>query len=143
MLVAPMHDNRLNTAWEAWRQEQMALEPDKPTIEYTPSFKPFVAGWHARINAALKSWNASDEQMIRDEFERFEQGHHAMFEHIVTRVSDEKKLRRDVEALRGAMRTMGGDPDDSPLYRRITNQRNEIKRLQAVIDALSASSRDE
>jgi hypothetical protein len=101
------------------------------------SYMKFKAGWVARVNAArtsLGSYSVDGSDAVMYETMRLLEEHIRHLDRLVFsnwRVGNERA--REIEKLRLMIRESGGDPDDAPLWRRISEQRKEIRRLSRLV----------
>lgn len=104
----------------------------------------FKAGWMARIHAArasIGSYSVDGADAVMYETMRLLEKHINHLDRLVYsnyRVGNERARR--IEDLQRMIRESGKDPVDAPLWRRVSEQRREIKRLAREIAALKAAS---
>lgn len=97
------------------------------------AYMRFKAGWTGRVNAArasLNSYSVDGADAVMYEAMRLLEEHIRHLDRTVFstwRVNNERA--REIDKLRLMIREMGGEPDDAPLWRRISEQRKEIRRL--------------
>lgn len=102
------------------------------------SYMKFKAGWMARANAArtsLGSYTVDADDAVMFETMRLLEEHIKHLDRLMFsdwRVGNERA--RKIEALNAMIRGSGGDPDEAPLWRRISEQRREIRRLTKLVN---------
>ena len=135
-MTTPTHDHAVSRAFEETQEFEQALREfldAHPDAERKDAWAPFSAAWHARVRVA------------RQRIGRYsELPHEAMVLHIIEKLEDHvrhldklvfggwrahRALTRDVESLRHMLREKNLDPRDAPAWRRISEQRKEIRRL--------------
>lgn len=98
------------------------------------AYMRFKAGWSARVTAArqsIGSYSTSASDAVMYEAMRLLEEHVKHLNRLAFseyRVSNERT--REIDRLRHMIRESGADPDDAPLWRRISEQRKQIRRLQ-------------
>lgn len=122
-------DKRTHSAWEAWTVRQREEDPAVEYSDLAPAYRPFMDGWHARTEAAMRVLPDADMAIVQDQIDMLRKGNKRIFDMLVQRNSNDRMHSRMVDALRRQVAMLRGDPIDAPAYRRIIMQRQEIKRI--------------
>lgn len=123
------YDERREAHFQSWLQEH----PDR---ERAQDFAAFNAGWAARTLAASRGTLAGDFEVLRDWVELYRKDAHRIFEQTIRTYSASLADKRLIEGLRAQILALKANPDDAPAYKRIANQRRELRESRAEIDRL-------
>lgn len=111
-----------------------------PGVKRPDVWGPFSAAWHARVRVARESVGRYSETP-----------HEAMVSYLVQKLEDHiqhldkltlnvwrgaRARTRDIDSLRHMLKEKKLDPRDAPAWRRISEQRKEIRRLTKENDRL-------
>ncbi|MEV4777476.1 hypothetical protein [Microbacterium sp. LWH12-1.2] len=135
--------DRTSVAMEDYQQFEQSLREyldAHPEVERATAHAPFSAAWHARVRVARQGLSSySDEPteaMMFYVIKRLE-GHISHLDKLLfSEWRTDRGRKREIASLHHMIREAGKDPDDAPLWRRISEQRKEIKRLNRDNDIL-------
>ena len=139
----PDEERAVSVAYEDHAAFEQALSEyldAHPGVSRGDAWGAFSAAWHARVRVAREAIGRSSELP-----------HEAMVAHLIHKLEDHirhldkialnvwrgnRSRARDVESLRHMLREKNLDPRDAPAWRRISEQRKEIRRLVKENDRL-------
>lgn len=124
--------DRARDAFEASERRRLDREgesKDDRAIRY----HAFFEGWRAREEAANLRY-ADDFAILLDEMNHLRELGKQWQDHALKYYLESLATMRRHDALRDQILYLKANPLDAPIYRRVTNQRAEIKRLQKLVD---------
>lgn len=135
-----VHDGSFSKAWDRYRAGKEETEGFDSSQHGSIAFSAFAAGWRARYDEAernIRSQGSDDDfKVIQAQMELLEREYSRAWDEVMKYLDTNMKYKRIIERLRTQIEEMGGNPDEAPLYRRISNQRKELKALLRLIDTL-------
>lgn len=141
------HDMALNDSYALWCKRLFAEHPERRTATDGEShFGAFCAGWHYRYETAASRVGLRDDTdlaVIHGHLNWLESEHRRAWDQVMKSHYQAAGYRRILASQREQIVALKGDPIEAPAYKRIANQRREIKRLTQELHALRGSLSEE
>lgn len=135
--------DRVNVALEDYQQFEQSLREyldAHPDIERSEAHGPFSAAWHARVRVARQlhgSYSDDPHEALTFYVIRKLEEHIRHLDGLIfSEWRASRVIKREAESLRHMLREKALDPADAPAWRRISEQRKEIRRLTRDNDIL-------
>lgn len=132
-------DRRAHNAWGLWVTLTKELHPDFTPSDWTIS--AFIAGWQARLTSSVDlmtedargSDDFLDAKVIEDEFRFLRREYDRAWTEYFKAVKQGRYYRKLWESARLMLSEAKLNPADAPIWKRVSNQRKELKALNKTL----------
>lgn len=123
-------DMRMHKAFDVWCEHRNEEHPEWRRGNPTDPMRPFFDGWQARFDAATVAFSTEgDVGLIQDQLNLLERQYDRAWGEYFKAHKKIAMYQRLLESQREMIRNRGGDPIEAPAWRRISEQRKELRSL--------------